>query len=91
MEDRRGLGVNSKPEGVCAVKKAGVSDPEGSAGLLRAMEPKSLPESSMEGAEISSPLGFRALGGSPLLPVLLSGGMARFWARSLWPDDKFRG
>lgn len=58
------------------MKKAGVRDPEGSAGLLRAMEPKSLPESNMEGAEISSPFGFRALGGSPLLPVLLSGGVA---------------
>lgn len=58
------------------MKNAGVSDPEGSAGLLRAMEPKSLPESSMEGAEISSPLGFRPLGGNPLLLVLLSGGVA---------------
>lgn len=29
----------------CAVKKAGVRDPEGRAGLLRAMEPMSLPES----------------------------------------------
>lgn len=75
----------------CAVKKAGVRDPEGNAGLLRAMEPKSLPESSIEGAEISRPLGFRALGGSPLVLLLLSWGEACTWARSLWPDDKLRG
>lgn len=40
-----GLGVSSRPFGVCAVKKAGVRDPEGRAGLLRAMEPMSVPES----------------------------------------------
>lgn len=45
------------------MKKAGVRDPEGSAGLLRAMEPRSLLESTMGGAEISRPLGFLALGG----------------------------
>lgn len=55
----------------CAVKKAGVSEPDGSAGLLRAMEPMSLPASSREGAEISRALGFLLFGGSPspwLLP-----------------------
>lgn len=45
------------------MKKAGVRDPEGSAGLLRAMEPRSLLESTMGGGEISKPLGFLALGG----------------------------
>lgn len=38
-------------------------DPEGSAGLLRAMEPRSVPESTSGGAEISKPLGFFAFGG----------------------------
>lgn len=50
----------------CAVKKAGVRDPEGRAGLLRAMEPISLPANRIEGEEISRPLGFLLLGGSPL-------------------------
>ena len=49
----------------CAVKKAGVREPEGSAGLLRAMEPMSVPASSREGAEISRALGFLLFGGSP--------------------------
>lgn len=49
----------------CAVKKAGVREPEGSVGLLRAMEPMSLPASSTDGDEISRALGFLPLGGSP--------------------------
>lgn len=47
----------------CAVKKAGVRDPEGSAGLLRAMEPISVLDRTIGGAEISKPLGFLAFGG----------------------------
>lgn len=47
----------------CAVKKAGVRDPEGRAGLLRAMEPISVLERTKGGAEISKPLGFLAFGG----------------------------
>lgn len=58
--------MSSRPDGVCAVRKAGVRDPEGSAGLLRAMETRSLPDRSREGAEISRPLGFLLLA-SPLL------------------------
>lgn len=46
-----------------AVKKAGVRDPEGSAGLFRAIEPISLLESRRGGEQISNPLGFLALGG----------------------------
>lgn len=46
-----------------AVKKAGVRDPEGSAGLLRAIEPRSVLERTIGGAEISKPLGFLAFGG----------------------------
>lgn len=86
----------------CAVKKAGVRDPDGSAGLLRAMEPMSLPASSRDGAEISRALGFLLFGGSPspwlalllvelLLPPLLllfSGGCR---ARPLCPEDRLRG
>lgn len=49
----------------CAVKKAGVREPDGRAGLLRAMEPMSLPASSRDGAEISRALGFLLFGGSP--------------------------
>lgn len=41
----------------CALKKAGVREPEGSAGLLRAMETRSLPVRRSE-EEISRPLGF---------------------------------
>lgn len=63
MLDSSGLGVRSNPLGVWAVKKAGVREPEGRAGLLRAMEPMSVPESTNGGAEISKPLGFLALGG----------------------------
>lgn len=62
----------------CAVKKAGVRDPEGRAGLLRAMEPMSVPESTSGGAEISKPLGFLALGG-------------RDGDLVLEPDDRFKG
>lgn len=86
----------------CAVKKAGVREPDGSAGLLRAMEPMSLPASSRDGAEISRALGFLLFGGSPspwllLLQVvalrlplllLLSGGCR---ARSLCPEERLRG
>lgn len=46
------------------MKNAGVRDPEGSAGLLRAMEPRSVLERTIGGAEISKPLGFLAFGGS---------------------------
>lgn len=45
------------------MKKAGVKDPEGSAGLLRAIEPRSVLERTIGGAEISKPLGFLAFGG----------------------------
>lgn len=62
----------------CAVKKAGVRDPEGRAGLLRAMEPMSVPESNSWGAEISKPLGFLPFGG-------------RDGDLVLEPDDRFRG
>lgn len=62
----------------CAVKKAGVRDPEGRAGLLRAMEPMSVPESTSGGAEISKPLGFLAFGG-------------RDGDLVLEPDDRFKG
>lgn len=58
-----GLEARNSPLGVCAVKKAGVRDPEGRAGLLRAMEPMSVPESNSWGAEISKPLGFFAFWG----------------------------
>lgn len=55
----------------CVVRKAGVTDPEGSAGLLRAMETRSLPDRKREVAEISKALGFLLLRGeacgSPLL------------------------
>lgn len=79
MLGRSGLGVRSSPLGVCAVKKAGVRDPEGRAGLLRAMEPMSVPESnSCWGAEISKPLGFLPFGG-------------RDGHLVLEPDDRFRG
>lgn len=61
-----------------AVKKAGVRDPEGRAGLLRAMEPISVPESTSGGAEISKPLGFLAFGG-------------RDGDLVLEPDDRFKG
>ena len=57
----------------CAVKKAEVKDPEGSAGLLRAIEPMSLPVRRRDGAEISSPLGFLVLGGKLLAKPLFSG------------------
>lgn len=63
MLDSSGLGVSSSPLGLCAVKKAGVRDPEGRAGLLRAMEPMSLLDRTSGGAEISKPLGFLAFGG----------------------------
>lgn len=53
-------------------------DPDGSAGLLRAMEPMSLPESTSGGAEISKPLGFLAFGG-------------RDGDLVLEPDDRFKG
>lgn len=49
----------------CAVKKVWVRDPDGRAGLLRAIEPISLPVKSREGAEISRDLGLLVLGGSP--------------------------
>lgn len=78
MLDSSGLGVRSSPFGVWAVKKAGVRDPEGRAGLLRAMEPMSVPESTSGGAEISKPLGFLAFGGS-------DGDLV------LEPDDRFKG
>lgn len=80
--DSKGLGVRMRPEGVCAVKKAGVRDPEGSAGLLRAIEPMSLAVRSREGADISRPLGFLVFGGTLLAKPLFSGvGVA--WPRSL--------
>lgn len=53
-------------------------DPEGRAGLFRAMEPISVPESNSGGAEISRPLGFLALGG-------------RDGDLVLEPDDRFKG
>lgn len=53
-------------------------DPEGRAGLLRAMEPMSEPESTSGGAEISKPLGFLAFGG-------------RDGDLVLEPDDRFKG
>ena len=62
----------------CAVKKAGVREPEGRAGLLRAMEPRSVPESTSGGAEISKTLGFLAFGG-------------RDGDLVLEPDDRFKG
>lgn len=73
-----GLEARNSPLGVCAVKKAGVRDPEGRAGLLRAMEPMSVPESNSWGAEISKPLGFLPFGG-------------RDGDLVLEPDDRFRG
>lgn len=92
IPDRSGLWASSRPDGVCAVKKAGVSDPEGRAGLLRAMEPMSLPASSRGGAEMSRALGFLFFGGSPspelLLFLLLSGVSC---SRSLCPDDRLSG
>lgn len=60
------------------MKKAGVRDPEGSAGLLRAMEPISVLERTMGGAEISKPLGFLAFGG-------------RDGDFVLEPEERFRG
>lgn len=78
MLESSGLGVRSNPFGVCAVKKAGVRDPEGRAGLLRAMEPRSVPESTSGGAEISKPLGFLPFGG-------------RDGDLVLEPDDRFKG
>lgn len=92
IPERSGLWARRRPEGVCAVKKAGVSEPEGRAGELRAMEPMSFPASSRGGAEMSRALGFLFLGGSPspelLLFLLLSGLCC---ARSLCPEDKFNG
>lgn len=82
----------------CAVKKAGVREPEGSAGLLRAMEPMSLPASSRDGLEISRALGFLLLGGSPspwsletLLPLLLLLFSGSCRARSLCPEERLSG
>lgn len=60
------------------MKKAGVRDPEGRAGLLRAMEPMSVLERIIGGAEISKPLGFLAFGGR-------DGDLA------LEPEERFRG
>lgn len=60
------------------MKKAGVRDPEGSAGLLRAMEPMSVLERIIGGAEISKPLGFLAFGG-------------RDGDLVLEPEERFRG
>lgn len=71
--ESRGLGASSRPDGVCAVRKAGVRDPEGSAGLLRAMETRSLPVRRREGEEISKLLGFLPFSGVPLASPLLSG------------------
>lgn len=88
------------------MKKAGVREPDGSAGLLRAMEPMSLPASSRDGAEISRALGFLLFGGSPspwllllevelLLPLLLLLLLLLFSggcrARSLCPEERLRG
>lgn len=73
MLDSRGLGVSNRPDGVCAVRKAGVKDPEGSAGLLRAMETRSFPAKRREGGEISRPLGFLVLEGTLQAKPLLSG------------------
>lgn len=57
----------------CAVRKAGVRDPEGSDGLLRAMETRSFPVRRREEAEISKPLGFLLFKGELLANPLLSG------------------
>lgn len=62
----------------CAVRKAGVRDPEGSAGLLRAMETRSLPVRRREEAEISKPLGFLLFKGTLLAKPLLSGVVVLF-------------
>lgn len=71
--ESRGLGVSSRPDGVCAVKKAEVRDPDGRAGLLRASETRSLPVKRCEGAEISKPFGFLPFRGVLLASPLLSG------------------
>ena len=55
------------------VTKAGVRDPDGSAGLFRAIETRSLPVRRREEAEISKPLGFLLFKGAPLASPLLSG------------------
>lgn len=55
------------------VRKAGVTDPEGSAGLLRAMETRSLPDRKRDEAEISKALGFLLLRGELWAKPLLSG------------------
>lgn len=65
--------MSNRPDGVCAVRKAGVRDPDGSAGLLRAMETRSLPVRRREGAAISRPLGFLVFEGALLANPLLSG------------------
>lgn len=68
----------------CAVKKAGVRDPEGSAGLLSAMETRSLPaRRRWEEPEISRPSGFLLLVG-----LLRSGVLSLCRCR---PDDRFKG
>lgn len=76
----------------CVVRKAGVTDPEGSAGLLRAMETRSLPDRKREEAEISRALGFLLLRGEPLARPLLSG-VVELCGLTLprCPDDRFRG
>lgn len=89
IPDRSGLWARRRPEGVCAVKKAGVSDPEGSAGEFKAMEPMSLPVSSRGGAEMSRALGFLFFGGRAESWGLLVSGLR--WARSLWPELRLRG
>lgn len=60
----------------CVVRKAGVTDPEGSAGLLRAMETRSLPVRKREEVEISRVLGFLLLGGERVASPLRSGAAA---------------
>lgn len=76
----------------CVVRKAGVRDPEGSAGLLRAMETRSLPVRRRDGAEISKALGFLLFKGALLANPLLSGVVVLCdLTLSLWPDDRFRG
>lgn len=61
------------------MKKAGVRDPEGSAGLLRAMETRSLPVRRREGAVMSRSLGFLLFTGTPSAKPLPSGETVAPW------------
>lgn len=67
-------------------------DPEGSAGLLRAMETRSLPVRRREGAEISRPLGFLVFELRLFVNLLLSGvAVLCDLSLSLLPDDRLSG